>query len=133
VIGLGTLGMFWWMLPSGEIYAHTMAFVTLVIFQFWNVIGCKSSERSAFSRATFNNRYIWAAILVSLMLLAIIMYVPFLQGLFNIMPLPAQDWALALVWTLPVLVRRRAAENVDEAVIPDRQVRPVSQKNLISY
>ena len=32
------------------------------------------------------------------------MYVPFLQDLFSIVPLTAQDWALVIVWTLPVLV-----------------------------
>ena len=66
VIGLGTLGMFWWLLPSGEIYARTMALVTLVVFQMWNVLGSKAGERSALSRATFNNPYVWAAIVASL-------------------------------------------------------------------
>jgi P-type Ca2+ transporter type 2C len=104
VIGLGTLGIFWWLLPSGEVYARTMAFVTLVVFQLWNVLGCKSVERSALSRSTFNNPYIWAAIGVSFALLAVIMYLPFLRDLFDIVPLSAQDWALVLVWTLPVLL-----------------------------
>jgi Ca2+-transporting ATPase len=104
VIGLGTLGVFWWMLPSGEVYARTMAFATLVVFQMWNVLNCKAGEGSALSRATFNNPYVWAAIVASFALLASIMYVPFLRELFNIVPLTVQDWALILVLTLPVLI-----------------------------
>ena len=104
VIGLGTLGIFWWLLPSGEVYARTMAFTTLVVFQLWNVIGCKAAGRTAFSRTTFDNPYIWAAIVASFALLAIIMYVPLLRDMFSIVPLTAQDWAVVIVLTLPVLI-----------------------------
>jgi P-type Ca2+ transporter type 2C len=127
VIGVGTLGIFWWLLPSGEVYARTMAFVTLVVFQMWNVISCKAAEKSALSPATFDNPYIWAAIVVSFMLLAIIMYMPYLQGLFNIVPLGLQDWTLVLVWTLPVLVvvelRKVATRLVSRAGGEDRSRR----------
>jgi Ca2+-transporting ATPase len=104
VIGLGTLGMFWWMLPSGEVYARTMALATLVVFQLWNALNSNAGDRSAISRASFDNPYIWAAIVASFMLLAMIMYVPFLRELFSIVSLSAQDWVLVLLWTLPVLV-----------------------------
>ena len=87
VIGLGTLGVFWWLLPAGEVYARTMAFSTLVVFQLWNVLSCKAGEQTAVSRAAFNNPYVWGAIVVSFLMLATIMYVPFLQGIFNIVPL----------------------------------------------
>jgi len=103
-IGLGTLGVFWWLLPAGEVYARTMAFTTLVVFQMWNVLSCKAGERTAISRAAFNNPYIWAAIAASFVMLATIMYVPFLQDLFNIVPLTVQDWAFIILATLPVLV-----------------------------
>ena len=133
VIGLGTLGLFWYLLPSGEVYARTMAFVALVVFQMWNVISCKSLERSALSRATFNNPYIGAAILVSFALLAVIMYVPFLQGLFSIVPLTAQDWALVLVWTLPVLLVVELRKIMTKLAHREGQPGPVSQKTPISY
>jgi Ca2+-transporting ATPase len=103
-IGLGTLGVFWWLLPAGEVYARTMAFTTLVVFQMWNVLSCKAGERTAISRAAFNNPYVWAAIAASFVMLATIMYVPFLQDLFNIVPLTVQDWAFIILATLPVLV-----------------------------
>jgi Ca2+-transporting ATPase len=104
IIGIGTLGIFWCMLPSGEVYARTMAFATLVLFQMWNVLNCKRGEGSILSRATFNNRYVWAAILASFALLAVIMYVPLLQELFSLVPLTVQDWALIVTWTVPVVL-----------------------------
>jgi Ca2+-transporting ATPase len=92
------------MLPSGEVYARTMAFATLVVFQMWNVLNCKAGERSVLSRSTFNNPYVWGAIVASFALLATIMYLPFLRELFSIVPLATQDWGLILVWTVPVVV-----------------------------
>jgi Ca2+-transporting ATPase len=102
-IGLGTLGVFWWLMPEGEVYARTMAFTALIVFQLWNVLSCKAGERSALTWAAFNNIYVWAAIVISFFLLTIIMYVPFLQDMFKIVPLTVQDWALIVVLTLPVL------------------------------
>jgi P-type Ca2+ transporter type 2C len=107
VIGLGTLGIFWYLhaaRPEAIDYARTMAFASLVIYQMWNVINCKAGDRSALSPAAFNNVYVWAAIVVSIALLAGIMYVPFLRGLFGIVALTAQDWALVLAWTSVVLI-----------------------------
>jgi Ca2+-transporting ATPase len=103
-IGLGTLGIFWWLLPAGEVYARTMAFTTLVVFQLWNVLSCKAGEHTALSSAAFNNPYVWGAIAASFVLLATIMYVPYLQGMFKIVPLTIQDWALILLLTLPVVI-----------------------------
>ncbi|OPY26517.1 MAG: Copper-exporting P-type ATPase B [Methanocella sp. PtaU1.Bin125] len=104
VIGVGTLGIFYLMLPAGEEYARTMAFSALVIFQMWNVINCKAGEKSAFSTATFNNLYAWGAIVVSVAMLAAILYIPFTQPLFSVVPLSLNDWGLLVVWTVPVLV-----------------------------
>ena len=79
-----------------------MAFVTLVAFSALERDRLQVRRAIRLFRASFNNPYIWIAILVSFALLAVIMYVLFFKGLFNIVPLSAQDWALVLVWTLPV-------------------------------
>ena len=133
VIGLGTLGVFWWLLPAGEVYARTMAFSTLVVFQLWNVLSCKAGEQTAVSRAAFNNPYVWGAIVVSFVMLATIMYVPFLQDIFNIVPLTVQDWAFITLLTSPVLVIIEIRKAADPAGVRDRQRRFVSQKNPVRY
>jgi Ca2+-transporting ATPase len=104
VIGIGTLGIFYMMMPAGIDYARTMAFATLVIFQMWNVINCKAGEQTAFKAATFNNVFAWLAIVISCVLLAAIIYIPFTRDLFGAVPLTLNDWGLILIWTLPVFI-----------------------------
>ncbi len=49
-----------------------------MLFQLFNVFNARSDERSAFS-ALFTNRWLWAAVGLSLALQVAVIYVPFLQ------------------------------------------------------
>jgi len=98
VMAAGTLLVLDWALPGGYIegsgslaYARTMAFTTLVLFQVFNVFNSRSDERSAFSRP-FRNRWLWGALLLSLGLQALVLYVPFLQRAFDTVGLGLADW-----------------------------------------
>ena len=104
VIGIGTLGIFYVMMPVGIDYARTMAFASLVIFQMWNVLNCKAGEHTAFNASTFNNLFAWLAIVISCLLLAAIIYIPLTQVLFGVVPLTLNDWGLLVVWTVPVFI-----------------------------
>ena len=63
-------------------YAQTMAFTTLMLFQLFNVFNARSDERSAFA-GLFTNRWLWAALGLSLALQVLVVYVPFLQQAFS--------------------------------------------------
>ena len=63
-------------------YAQTMAFTTLMMFQLFNVFNARSDERSAFD-GLFRNHWLWAAVGLSLVLHAAVIYVPFLQQAFS--------------------------------------------------
>lgn len=63
-------------------YAQTMAFITLVMFQLFNVFNARWDERSA-SSVRFKNRWLWIAIAVSLLLHAAVVYIPFPQKAFS--------------------------------------------------
>ena len=74
IMAAGTLLVLDAALPGGLIegsgdlrYAQTMAFTTLMFFQLFNVFNARSDERSAF-RGLFANRWLWAAIALSLAL-----------------------------------------------------------------
>ena len=80
---------------SGNIaYAQTMAFTTLMLFQLFNVFNARSDERSAFS-GVFANHWLWAAIGLSLLLHAAVIYTPFLQQAFSTVDLSLSDWLTA--------------------------------------
>ena len=70
-----------------------MAFTTLTMFQLFNVFNARSDERSAFSRL-FENRWLWLAIAVSLLLHSAVIYLPFLQEAFSTVSLGAGDCAI---------------------------------------
>jgi Ca2+-transporting ATPase len=77
-----------------EAHARTMAFTTLMMFQLFNVYNCRSNWRSAFS-GFFENKWLLAAVLISLFTHVLVIYVPFLRAAFHTVPLSAQDWVVA--------------------------------------
>jgi Ca2+-transporting ATPase len=98
-------------LPGGFIagtgslrYAQTMAFNTLTLAQFFNVLGSRSDHHSAFHRM-FANHWVWAALGLSLLLQLVVIYVPGLEQAFGTMPLSLADWlrcfaaASMVLWT----------------------------------
>jgi len=120
VMAAGALFVLDWSLPGGLVegsgtlrYGQTMAFTTLMLAQLFNVLNARSEEGSAF-RALFRNRWLWAAIALSLALHAAVVYVPVLQAAFSTQALTAADWlrcatvASAVLWVreLDKLVRR---------------------------
>jgi Ca2+-transporting ATPase len=96
-------------------YGQTMAFTTLVFAQLFNVFNARSDERSAFV-GLFANRWLWAALGLSIVLHVGVLYVPVLQRAFGTVPLTAADWvrcaiaASAVLWVselAKLLLRRR--------------------------
>ncbi len=95
--------------------ARTVAFTTLVLAQLVNVFCARSDETSAF-RGLLANPWLWLAVVVSMALQVVVVYVPGFQEAFATVPLDAGDWALCLgaassvLWSSEIvkLVRRRA-------------------------
>jgi Ca2+-transporting ATPase len=88
-----------------------MAFTTLMLFQLFNLLNTRSDERSAFS-GLFNNRWLWAATGLSLLLHAAVIYVPFLQEAFSTTGLSAGDWLLCAAVASSVLWLRELSKAV---------------------
>ncbi len=95
---------------SGDIrYAQTMAFTTLLFFSLFNVFNARSDERSAFA-GLFANRWLWGAILLSLLLQVAVVHVPLLQRGFSTVSLSAGDWLRCAVAGSSVLWLREASK-----------------------
>lgn len=100
ITAAGTLLVLDASLPHGFIegsgsmrYGQTMAFNTLVLFSLFNVLNARSDEQSAFV-SLFSNKWLWSAILLSLLLQIVVIYVPFLQHAFSTVSLSLRDWLL---------------------------------------
>jgi Ca2+-transporting ATPase len=98
IMAAGTLLVLDGSLPGGLLdgagdlrYAQTMAFTTLVFFSLFTIFNSRSDERSAFV-GLFSNKWLWGAVLLSLMLQAAVIYIPFLQQAFSTVGLSTGDW-----------------------------------------
>jgi Ca2+-transporting ATPase len=81
---------------ADEAQARTMAFTTLMLFQLFNVFNCRSAWRSAFV-GFLENRWLIAAVILSLLTHVLVVYVPVLQSAFHTVALSTFDWAVATV------------------------------------
>jgi len=98
IMAAGTLFVLDASLPGGLIegagtmrHARTMAFTTLVLFSLFTVFNARSDEQSAFA-GLFSNKWLWGAVLLSLLLQAAVIYLPFLRQAFSTVALSAADW-----------------------------------------
>jgi len=121
IMAAGTLLILDASLPGGVIegsgnlrYAQTMAFTTLVLFQLFTVFNARSDERSAFV-GTFSNKWLWGAVLLSLLLQAAVVYIPFLQQAFSTVSLSLGDWLCCAAVASSVLWLREVSKIVTRA------------------
>src|SRR5690606_17187040 len=80
---------------------QTMVFTLLCFIQLGNAFSVRSTYYSIFSRAMLRNRGMWGAVLLSIALQLLIVYVPLFQGIFKT---TALDWnAMGTVLVATVL------------------------------
>jgi Ca2+-transporting ATPase len=101
------LGLFAWALNSGRSIeeSRTMAFVSLVLIQFFKAYNFRSDRNSVLDKP-FANKWLNTAILWEMVLLMVIIYVPFLHDAFGTYYLPLVDWLIIgglAVTIIPVL------------------------------
>jgi P-type Ca2+ transporter type 2C len=81
----------------------TLVFTTYVLFQLFNLLNVRSSERSVFSRQTLTNRWLWTSLGAVLSLQVAAVHVPWLQGVFETTSLEPGQWLLAVAVASSVL------------------------------
>lgn len=72
--------------------AHTMAFVTLSLSELVRAYAARSERYSVFKIGVFSNKWMNIAVLVSFVLVMLVVYVPFLNPIFNTQPLLWIEW-----------------------------------------
>jgi Ca2+-transporting ATPase len=92
------LGLFAWALGSGysNEQAMTMAFVSLVLVQFFMAYNFRSDRHSLLYRP-FANKWLNLAVAWELLPLAAVLYVPFMQAAFSTQSLQYAEWAAILI------------------------------------
>lgn len=101
LIGICTLLSF----MTGRLYGmdlvtcRTLALTTLVMSQLLHVFECRSERHSIFEIKVFTNPYLVLAVLVSMIMVCSILYIPFLSGVFNTVPINLFQWGIVLFYS----------------------------------
>jgi Ca2+-transporting ATPase len=108
VMTVGTLALYYYEIISGvgAIKATTVAFTVFVMFQIFNVFNCKSEV----SFKNISNKFLFVAISLSFLLQLAVIYVPFLQGIFETTALSIIDWIIIIIVASLILVSDWVAE-----------------------
>jgi Ca2+-transporting ATPase len=92
---------------------RTMAFSTIIFFQLFNALNIRSREYSLFKIGFLSNKYFTFGFTASLILNFTIVYVPFFQDLFEIVPLNVYNWLIVFLVSISIFiieeVRKRVA------------------------
>ena len=86
----------------------TMTFAGIVVAQAGNVLACRTSKQSIFRTSLATNKWIVWGIIAQLSILAVIVYVPLLQGIFGTTGLGYMDWLYLLGLALTVIAAEEA-------------------------
>jgi len=76
--------------------AETMAFVTLSLAELFRAFTVRSERLSIFTLGLLSNRYLLGAVGLSVALLLVVVFVPFLQPIFNTHALSLREWEVVL-------------------------------------
>ncbi|HPT19092.1 MAG TPA: HAD-IC family P-type ATPase [Methanothrix sp.] len=106
VIVAGTLGLYVHSIQMGEEtgYARTVAFVALGFFTVYNAYSSRSLQESVFRMNPLGNRTLLLGIAASISAILAVVYIPFMQSIFQTEPLSSASWALVLGVGLMVVV-----------------------------
>lgn len=104
LISLSVIAAFLLGLRDTPAIACTMAFSTLTFARLLHGFNCRS-QHSIFKIGFKNNWYSLAAFALGTVLLALILFVPALHGLFAVQPLPAQEvWLIVILAIIPTIL-----------------------------
>ncbi len=117
-ITAGTLGIFVWALSSkgweyGQVlpnsdpvylYALTMTFTTLVFFELFNALNAKSERESILNKRLLSNKWMLLAIVTSLALQMLVIYLPPLDPVFDTVALSFSEMMLIIALSFSVVL-----------------------------
>lgn len=109
-ITAATLGVYYYALKThgdtgaGLVYSRTMAFTTLIFCELFRSFSSRSIDDTLWKIGFFSNKRLVQAVLLSLALVLVVLYVPFLEDLFHLVDLNVKDWAIVLISSLIPLV-----------------------------
>jgi Ca2+-transporting ATPase len=102
LMAIASIFIQWWTLKQGYPVRtqQTAVFTTLCFIQLGNALSVRSVYHSMFTTGVFANKGMWGAIILTVILQLLIVYVPFLQGIFKTTSLDGRIIGTTLIVTL---------------------------------
>ncbi|MCK4739785.1 MAG: cation transporting ATPase C-terminal domain-containing protein, partial [Deltaproteobacteria bacterium] len=100
--------------------ARTAALTTMVFFQFYQALNCRSETKSIFSMNPMSNPYLLYAMIGAFFAQLAVLYLPPLQWVFRTVPLTMTEWLEVVLVTVTIiiavefdkLIRRRRVSSI---------------------
>jgi len=92
-------GYFYTLETYDLVEARTQLFTALVLMELINAVNARSLKYTVFKVGVFKNKFLWVAILSSLGLQLMVLYIPALHSVFNVTYPQLFDWAIAVAFT----------------------------------
>lgn len=104
---LGVLGLYAW-----ELYvvgtelekAMTIAFASIIMFKIFHSFNARRLHTTLFDRGFFENKSIFAAVIVSFLLLLATIYTTLGQEIFQTVPLVMMDWVIITIIASSIII-----------------------------
>ena len=104
LMALGTIPLFKHFLPYSLEKARTVAFVSMSMFQWFNVLNMRSLRKSLFKIGIFSNKYIVLSLSISLLLLLSVIYLPWVSNIFQFIPLSLGEFLIITIVTSSIFI-----------------------------
>jgi Ca2+-transporting ATPase len=112
IIALQSLGVLAWALEEGIPLPkiQTLIFTLIVMSLMFNAFNWRSDRYSIFTLGIFTNKALIYAVLSTVILQLIVIYIPILQIAFRTVPLTLSDWAMILPLASTTLIAMEIAK-----------------------
>jgi len=106
ILGFGTFVVFYLELDSNVPLesARSVALTTMVFFQFYQALNCRSETLSIFELHPFSNPFLIVSMVGAFFAHLAVLYVPALQYIFRTVPLDFHQWVIVIVTSSSVLI-----------------------------
>jgi len=89
---------------KGKATASTLSLSVLVVIEMLNALNALSEDGSLLQMPPWANPYLLLAMVVSIGLHFVILYIPAFASVFSIVPLTVNDWILVMIFSMPVIL-----------------------------
>ena len=106
ILGFGTFIVYYLELASNVSVesARSVALTTMVFFQFYQAMNCRSETLSIFEMHPLSNPFLFVSMIGAFFAHLAVLYVPALQYIFRTVPLDFGQWVIITVTSLTVVI-----------------------------